>query len=101
MNYHYFKTWEEAKSFVYPKESKSNYYAFLPKNEEKLPVPVHGKKDETPWRICERIEKKRGVYIEVTPLWVTITIQGEKVAKKRDISRKGKSVSSVLYEAFK
>ena len=101
MNYHRFKTWEDAKSFSYPKESKSNYYSFLPQENEKLPTPTHGKKGETPWKICERVEKERGVYIEVTPLWITITIQGEKIAKKRDIARNGKSVSSILYEAFK
>lgn len=101
MEYKQFKTWEDAKSFSYPKENKSNYYSFLPQENEKLPIPIHGKRGETPWKICERIEKERGVYIEVTPLWVTITIQGEKIAKKRDFARKGKSVSSILYEAFK
>jgi len=47
MNYQIFKTWEEAESFAYPKENKSNYYAFLPKSDEKLPIPIHGKKGET------------------------------------------------------
>ena len=101
MEYKRFKTWEDAKSFSYPKENRSNYYSYIPKEDEKLPIPVHGGKEQTPWRICERVEKERGVYIEVTPLWVTITIQGEKIAKKRDIPRNGKSVSSVLYNAFK
>ncbi len=101
MNYFKFKSWEEAKQYAYPIKNKSTYYCFVPKEDESLPIPTPSVKGETPWRICQAPEKERGIYIEVTNYWVTITIQGKKESKKRDIPRKKKSVSSILYEAFK
>ena len=71
-----FKNWEEAKNYSYPKESKSNYY-------------------------CVKVDDECGVFIEVTPLWITITIQKKNIAKKRDFPLKGKTVQNVIYEAFK
>ena len=99
--YKEFKSWEEVKKFNYPNESKSEYYKFIPTTEDLFPHPTKCKKDETQWRICQPIEKKNGIYLEVTPLWITITIQKSKKSIKRDISRKGKKVEDILSEAFK
>ena len=96
-----FKNWEEVKNFNYPKVNQSNYYSFIPQSEELFPQPARCKKEETQWRVCQPIEKKDGIYIEVTPLWVTITIQKAKRSIKRDIPRKGKKAEDIISEAFK
>jgi len=101
MDYKQFKTWEEAKNYSYPKESKSNYYAFIPETEASLPKPSNCQRGETPWKICQAPEKQPGIYIEITPLWVTITIQKTNKSIKKDISRKNRNVSIILSEAFK
>jgi hypothetical protein len=96
-----FRNWEEAKNYSYPKESKSNYYCVKVDDEKDLPTPQTTKRGEFGWRICQPTNNECGVFIEVTPLWVTITIQKKNITKKRDFALKGKTVQNILYEAFK
>lgn len=98
--YKEFKSWEEVKKFNYPNESKSEYYKYIPATEDLFPQPARCSKDESQWKICQPVEKENGIYIEVTPLWVTITIQKAKRSIKRDISRKGRKVEDIISEAF-
>ena len=101
MKHHEFKKWEEVKQFNFPKKNQSDYYKFIPESEEQFPQPARCRKDETQWRVCQPAEKENGIYIEVTPLWVTITIQKSKRSIKRDISRKGRKAEDIISEAFK
>ena len=95
-----FRNWEDAKQFNYPNENKSSYYSVITKEEE-LPIPVTSKRTENSWKICQPTNKEIGVYMEITPLWVTITIQKKNSAQKRDFPRNGKSVQTILHENFK
>lgn len=96
-----FTNWNEVKAFNYPNENKSNYYALIVKDEKELPTPLSTKRGENGWRICQAIGNRTGIFIELTPIWITITIQKGNKAKKRDIARNKRDVQTILNETFK
>ena len=93
-----FKSWREVLDFSYVDFSMSQYFSFT---GERLPR-LRDEYSLEKWRICQASGLKKGVYMEVTPLWISLTIINEKdqPARKQDFKRNGLSVRDVLQKVF-
>ena len=93
-----FKTWEEALDHDYKNPGKSMYYAFQGEN---LPR-VKGGINYQDWVGGQAIERVRGIYLEVTPLWVTITVFQDDgtLPMTKNVKRNRRPVNRILQEVF-
>ncbi|MBQ9553772.1 hypothetical protein IJU97_02135 [bacterium] len=93
-----FKNWKEALNFSYVNYSESQYFSYIGKELPQLRRENALEK----WKICQAVGFKRGIYMEITPLWVTLTIVSEEgqPARKQDFRRNGFSVKEVLQTIF-